>query len=124
MEEKRMVTDSEWKIMELLWNSEGLTMPQITRALSAETGWSNHTVVSLLKRMCKKGSAEIVPDTSPMVYRAKLNRSDALQQETHSIVRKAFGGKSSLLINCLIEQNDLTDDELNDLMRLLSERRK
>ena len=66
MDEHRNVTDSEWKIMDQLWKNGEMTMTQITRALEEETGWSKHTVISLLKRMCQKGSAEIVPETSPM----------------------------------------------------------
>lgn len=38
MEERKSVTDSEWKIMELLWQGGTWTMPEITRALAEETG--------------------------------------------------------------------------------------
>ena len=80
MDEHRNVTDSEWKIMDQLWKNGEMTMTQITRALEEETGWSKHTVISLLKRMCQKGSAEIVPETSPMRYRALISRKDAVRQ--------------------------------------------
>ena len=44
-------TDAEWKIMEGLWESQPRTMAEITRALEPETGWTRHTVITLLKRM-------------------------------------------------------------------------
>ena len=124
MEDKCIVTESEWKIMELLWQEETLTMPQITKALQEETGWSKHTVISLLKRMCQKGSAEVIADTSPMTYRALITRAEAVRQETRSVLKKAFGGRSALLISELVSQNDLTDEEIDDLMRLLESHRK
>ena len=124
MDEKCIVTESEWKIMELLWSEESMTMPRITQALQEETGWSKHTVISLLKRMCAKGSAEIIEGTSPMVYRALISRSEAVRQETRSVLKKAFGGRSALLISELVSQNDLTDEEIDDLMRLLEAHRK
>ena len=124
MEDKCIVTESEWKIMELLWQNESLTMPRITQALLEETGWSKHTVISLLKRMCQKGSAEIIDGTSPMAYRALITRAEAIRQETRSVLKKAFGGRSALLISELVNQNDLSDDEIDDLVRLLESHRK
>lgn len=124
MEDKCIVTESEWKIMELLWQEESLTMPRITTLLQEETGWSKHTVISLLKRMCQKGSAEIVPGTSPMAYRALIPRSEAVYQETRSVLKKVFGGSSALLISELVSQNDLSDEEIDDLVRLLESHRK
>lgn len=124
MEDKCIVTESEWKIMELLWKEESLTMPRITQALQEETGWSKHTVISLLKRMCQKGSAEVIGGTSPMAYRALITRSEAVRQETRSVLKKAFGGRSVLLISELVSQNDLSDEEIDDLVRLLEAHRK
>lgn len=124
MDEHRNVTDSEWKIMDQLWKNGEMTMTQITRALEEETGWSKHTVISLLKRMCQKGSAEIVSETSPMRYRALISRKDAVRQETSSVVNRIFGGRSALLISELVQQDDLTDEEIDDLMRILEAHRK
>lgn len=124
MEDKCIVTDSEWKIMEQLWNCESMTMAEITQALAEETGWSKHTVISLLKRMCAKGSAQIVPGSSPMQYRALIPRREAVRQETRSVVRKVFGGKSALLISELVDQSELSDEEIDDLVRLLEAHRK
>ena len=123
-ENKCVVTDSEWKIMELLWKKERMTMPEITQALQEETGWSKHTVVSLLKRMCLKGSAEVLPGTSPMEYRALIPRRDAVRQETRSVLRKVFGGRSALLISELVDQDELSGEEIDELMRLLEAHRK
>lgn len=124
MSEKISVTDSEWRIMQLLWQHGDLTMARITDALQQETGWSKHTVISLLKRMCQKGSAAVIEGTSPMQYRALITREDAIKQETHSVVQKIFGGNSLLLINSLVSQNDLSDDEIDELVELLEKHKR
>ena len=48
-------TDAEWKILEVLWESHPRTMPEITKQLEPDTGWTRHTVITLLKRMAEKG---------------------------------------------------------------------
>ena len=47
-------TEAEWKIMEVLWDSAPRTMSEITKALEPTTGWTRHTVITLLKRMLMK----------------------------------------------------------------------
>jgi len=124
MDPKQTVTPSEWKIMELLWANGPQTMAQLTAHLSAETGWSKHAVISLLKRMCQKGSAAIVENTSPMQYQALLPRQDAVAQETQGVLAKVFHGKSALMIHTLVEDASFSDEEIDELMALLESRRK
>ena len=81
-------------------------------------------MISLLKRMCRKGSAEVVAGTSPMQYRARLPRGEAVRRETQSVLRKVFGGRSALLIHSLVEQETLTPEEIDDLVRELENHRK
>ena len=50
------VTEAEWKIMEVLWDHSPRTMTEITAILEPTTGWTRHTVITLLKRMLEKGS--------------------------------------------------------------------
>ena len=47
-------TQAEWRILELLWNQEGMTTGQITRALQQEADWTPNAVCALLKRMLEK----------------------------------------------------------------------
>ena len=47
-----------------------------------------------------------------------------VRQETSSVVNRIFGGRSALLISELVQQDDLTDEEIDDLMRILEAHRK
>ena len=45
------LTDAEWKLMHRLWEQSPQTITQLTAALSAETGWEKHTVITMLTRL-------------------------------------------------------------------------
>ena len=47
-----------------------------------------------------------------------------MRQETQSVLRKVFGGRSALLIHSLVEQETLTPEEIDDLVRELENHRK
>lgn len=50
------LTDAEWKLMHRLWEQSPQTITQLTAALSAETGWEKHTVITMLIRLEAKGA--------------------------------------------------------------------
>ena len=48
--EKINLSDGEWKIMNLLWEEPPKTLTQLTKELHTETGWTKHTIITMLKR--------------------------------------------------------------------------
>ena len=48
---KMVLSDGEWRIMNLLWAKSPRRVPELTEALAAETGWSRATVNMMLTRL-------------------------------------------------------------------------
>lgn len=82
------LTEAEWKIMLLLWQKSPWTMMELTHALEAETGWSKHTVITMLKRMAVKGTVRICEDGPVKTY----FRQSARTAWRGSRRRRCFGG--------------------------------
>ena len=119
--EKISVTDSEVKILELLWSGGEMSMRQIQQGLEEETGWTKHTVISLLKRMQQKGTAAVVEGSSPMRYVALVSREMVVEEQTKSLAKRLFGGNVSRMISTLVQREELSDGEIDELMKLLRE---
>ena len=66
------LTDAEWKLMHRLWEQSPQTITQLTAALSAETGWEKHTVITMLTRLEAKGAAGAPSSSIPPSRRATL----------------------------------------------------
>ena len=49
------LSDGEWSIMNELWEAAPKTITQLTAALKQSTGWSKHTIITMLGRMESKG---------------------------------------------------------------------
>ncbi len=67
-------TQAERMILEILWENGGMTTGQITRALQPETGWSQHAVCTLLKRMNQKELIQLEESGSMERYVCRLSR--------------------------------------------------
>ena len=118
------VTEAEWKIMEVLWDHSPRTMTEITAILEPTTGWTRHTVITLLKRMLEKGSISMDDSERAKKYTPLITREEASTEETHKLLSHIFKGKASLLVNHLVDSGDLSEDDLQQILALMKEKKK
>ena len=45
------LSDSEWKLMNRLWEQSPRTIMDLTASLKEDTGWSKNTVITMLARL-------------------------------------------------------------------------
>ena len=50
-----ILSDGEWKLMSLLWNSAPKTVSQLVNDLKNDTAWTKGTVFMMLTRLLEKG---------------------------------------------------------------------
>lgn len=113
------LTDAEWKIMEVLWDGAPRTMAEITKTLEPATGWTRHTVITLLKRMQEKGSVEVDESGNVKRYYPRVTREQASHEQTQKLLSRVFSGKASLLLHNLIDSGEMTVEEMQDVLDML-----
>ena len=86
-------TEAEWKIMEVLWDHAPRTMSEITKALEPTTGWTRHTVITLLKRMLEKGTVAVDESGDVKRYTPLMTQEEASTQETRKFRATCFPAK-------------------------------
>ena len=118
------LTEAEWKIMPLLWQKSPWTMMELTHALEVETGWSKHTVITMLKRMAVKGTVRICEDGPVKTYFPAVSKDRVAREQTQTLLRRLFSGRASLLVNNLVEQGELDGEELRELHAILERAEK
>ena len=113
------LSDGEWKIIQLLWEESPQTIIQLTKALESETGWTKHTIISYLKRMEEKGAVRYQTEGRTKQFYPLLEERDAELQETKDFLDKVFQGKLGLLLHTLVEQQNFSEDEIQELQDVL-----
>lgn len=117
------ISDAEWKIMELLWEDAPKTMTEITKALKEKTGWTKHTVITFLKRMEEKGTLHYEEGERAKLYYPDVKREDAVMKETEEFLDKVYHGKMGLMLNAMVQQNALSQEDLEELYAILEKER-
>lgn len=116
---QKKLTDAEWKVMEILWESAPRTMMEITNALKEETGWTKYTVMSFLKRMEEKGALHFEEGEKAKLYYPDWKREQAVVQELEDFLNKVFKGRIGLMVNTMVQQNAITEEDLKELQAIL-----
>lgn len=120
MEEKKSLSQAEWKVMECLWEHAPRTITQLTADLK-QTGWTKHTVISFLGRMEKKGAVRFTEGIKAKQYYPMYSKEEATREETESFLGRVFQGKLGLMVSAMVEEQALSDVEIKELMDILGE---
>ncbi|MBQ3031701.1 MAG: BlaI/MecI/CopY family transcriptional regulator [Anaerotignum sp.] len=109
------ISDSEWKIMEILWEKEEAVQSEIMDALDVK--WNKNTVYTFLSRLENKGLIDA--EGSPKQYRAAVSREECVSQEEENFLNKVYRGSAGKMVAAFVEEGRLTPAEMEELKRLL-----
>jgi BlaI family penicillinase repressor len=113
------LSDSEWKIMSLLWEEAPRTIMKMVNALKDETGWTKSTVITLLNRMEAKGAVYYEDEGKAREYYPSVRREDIAMEETESFLSRVYKGSLGLMMNTMVSQKALSREEIDELYEIL-----
>lgn len=113
------LSESEWKVISLLWEKAPCTMMQITNHFKETTGWSKHTVMTFLRRMEEKGAVHYEDGGRAKLYYPDIEKDEAVLQETEEFLDKVFDGRMGLMLNTMVEKKALSKEEIEELYEIL-----
>ncbi|MBD5505720.1 MAG: BlaI/MecI/CopY family transcriptional regulator [Lachnospiraceae bacterium] len=125
MEEKAIsLSNSEWHIMENLWEQSPKTATQLIKAMESETGWAKSTTKTVLKRMEQKGCIAYREGEKAREYYPLLKRDEVVESETSSFINRIYNGSLGLMVNTLVKKQEISDEEMEELYRIIKNARK
>lgn len=109
--------DSEIKVMEIIWGKGPLSAKEISLIAADSIGWNKNTTYTVIKKLEAKGF--IRRDEPGFICTPLVSREQMQKQETESLINKFFGGSKKALFSALIDKEDLTDEQAEELQRLI-----
>lgn len=113
------ITDSEWIIMEALWEGAPRTASQVIRKVAAQN-WADNTVRTLLARLVDKGALKAGENASRVKeFSPAVKREACVRAESRSFLQRVFRGASKPLLAHFAANVKLTPEEVEELKKLL-----
>lgn len=121
---KVSLSDSEWKLMNLLWEQAPRTIMQLTKALKEQTGWSKNTVITMLNRLEAKDAVYHEEGERARQFFPKLPRADAALSETRGFLERVYEGSVSMMMDAMVSSKALTEQDIEELYEILRKAEK
>ncbi len=118
------ISDAEWILLDLLWTKGPLTIMQMVKSLEESKHWSKHAVISFLNKMETKGLVTSHTEGRAKVYVPLIDQTDTVVRESVSFIDKVFHGRMGVMVSNLVEQDKISDEEIDELMDILSRKKE
>ena len=118
------LTQAEWAIIKAVWGAEPCTAPAIQQQLQKSTRWAYSTVRTLMDRMVAKGLLRSETQGKVTTYHSTVTRKQAQRSELLYALKHAFNGALTPMVQCLLETEDLSAEELAEIEALLKSKKR
>lgn len=118
------ISESEFEVMKIVWKYAPISTNEITDKLLKTTTWSPKTIQTLIKRLVTKGALSYEKQSRLFVYTPLVKESEYISQESTSFLKRYYNGNISAMLSAYIENDRLSETEIENLRFLLSKRSK
>jgi BlaI family penicillinase repressor len=112
----------ELRIMNIVWTRDKATVHQVRGELSKGRKPAYSTVLTMMRKLEAKGYLKHEVDDRTYVYEPAISRQVVRHSLLSDLVDRLFEGSSSLLLTSLVEQGRISDQELQEIQKLVRKR--
>lgn len=116
---KPELTEAEWTIMKVVWENEPCAAGTVQEALEKTKDWAYSTVKTTMDRMTVKGLLQITKIRNLQLFSSSISQEDAKKGEFRKMLKRAFDGALTPMMQFMIEQEGLSKGELAQLRKLV-----
>jgi BlaI family penicillinase repressor len=112
------LTQAEWTIMKVVWENEPCAAGTVQEALANSKDWAYSTVKTTMDRMASKGFLKIQKIRNLQLFSSAISEVDAKRGEFRKMLKRAFDGALTPMMQFLIEHEGLSKAESAQLRKL------
>lgn len=118
------ISESEWEIMNVLWDKAPQTANDIIFSLQESTDWKPKTIRTLLDRLVQKDVVDVNKNLRVYTFYPLYTQEECQRAETESFINRIYGGTLKSMLVQFIQEDTLTDDDINELRFILNKKPK
>ena len=114
------ISEAEFEVMKIVSKSAPINTNEITERLLKTTTWSAKTIQTLIKRLVTKGALTYEKQGRIFVYTPLVEENEYINQQSNSFLDRFYDGDISVMLSTYLENNQLSETELQHLRSILS----
>jgi BlaI family transcriptional regulator, penicillinase repressor len=117
-------TDGELELLQILWQSGPCGLGQICTALRLQRPIATTTVATTLKVMLEKNLVRRKSTQQGYVWSARTTQQNAASGMIRKLIDSVFDGSAQRLVTHLLESDEISEGDREELRRLIETKRK
>jgi BlaI family penicillinase repressor len=113
------LTEGEWAIIQTVWDKQPCAAPTVQEELQNVKSWSYSTVKTMMDRMVGKGFLRIEKIRNLQLFTPCISEVEAKRGEFRRMLKRAFDGALTPMMQFLIEHEGLSAAEASQLRKLV-----
>jgi BlaI family penicillinase repressor len=118
------LTEAEWEIMKVVWEKQPCAAGTVQETLTKTRDWAYSTVKTTMDRMVEKGFLTIKRIRNVQLFHPSISEVDAKRGEFRKMLKRAFDGALTPMMQFLIEHEGLSKKEASQLRKLVNKAKK
>jgi predicted transcriptional regulator len=119
----KILTDSELEIMRVVWELNQGTVRQVYEILRQRKQTAYTTVMTMMNILEEKGHLKKTKEGKAFVYEPLRPENQVVSQLLNDFLTRVFDGSARPLLVRLIKENLLSEEDLEEIERLIKERK-
>ena len=111
-------------VIETVWELGEASVRQVWKRLCQNKELAYTTVLTAMQRLERAGWLAHRVEGKKHIYLPTRTRAQAGAGSVRKFVQRMFDGNALILFRQLVEEGDLSDDELKELQRLINKKRE
>lgn len=118
------ISESEWEVMTVLWHDSPKTANEVILSLQERTDWKPKTIRTLLDRLVHKNVVGVNKNQRIYTFFPLYSQDECQRAEAQSFIKRIYGGTVKSMLVQFIQEDSLSDEEINELRTILAKKQK
>jgi predicted transcriptional regulator len=120
----RRLGDLQLRLLKVLWEQPNASVAEVHQALGSRAGLAYTTVATMLRKMEARGLVAHDTEGRRFLYRAAVTPNAVTRGMADDLLERLFEGRLADLVSHLLSTREVTQEELDELERLIAERKQ
>ena len=124
IDKKQHITDAEWEVMRVVWANSEVTSKFVAEVLCEKMNWKQATIKTLLNRLLEKNILKKREIGNKYIYSTDFTEKEVANSYILGTFDKICKTKVGEMIGKVIENSELSFDDLDLILKAVEEKRK
>jgi BlaI family penicillinase repressor len=118
------ISEAEWEIMKVFWSKAPSTANEVVQSLMGNKEWKPNTIKTLISRLVTKNALGYKEDGRSYLYFPLVTEDECRKAESRSFLNKIYGGSLTPMLLNFLQEEKLSEQDIEELKRILNEKTK